>query len=196
MKAPSAARIPMTFESPDFTQTGYIGTLQLSSEQKDLAISVAKQRQEIALNGTFQKVAKIAATQWLNDLKGALAEVGLSEYLATVADKNGIEYELAELVSDKPVAKQDVTFGGKKFDIKGCATLIEGLTERDDKLLIINCNQHDKKYDGYEGYFWVKTHDTHQDIFYFTRAEVSTWERVKGKGWAGDYYSMKIPAVN
>ena len=74
--------------------------------------------------------------------------------------------------------------------------MIEGLTVRDDKLLIINCHQHDVKYKDYRGYFFVKSYMDHQDVFYFTREEVNTWQRTKGVFKAGDYYARDIPKIN
>jgi hypothetical protein len=182
--------------APNSLVSGYLGTISISEEQKELAISAARQRQSIALNGNFQKKPRDPIAQFINDLKGTLAEVGLTDYIATIANSNNIELEVVELVADAPIAKQDITLSGLKFDIKGCAGPLDGLIKRDDKLLIINCKQHLIKYKGYKGYFWLKTYENHQDIFYFTRAEVSTWNKLQMFPDYLSYFERTIPALH
>lgn len=194
------ARKPLSLHVPDFDVSGYLGSTTISEADWHEAAQVAHSRQSIATAGEFQQVkGRDPVKQHQKDLKGAIAEVGFGAHLAVIAALNDAEYETAALVADKPVATQDITFAGLRFDIKGCAGLVEGLTTRDDKLLIINCTQHDKKYDGYTGYFFVKSYLSHQDIFYFRRADVgaaSGWKREPGKARAGDYYSLTLPVVN
>lgn len=184
---------------PNFELSGYLGSTAINDEDWLQASSVATSRQNIASAGAFQQVkARDPVAQYQKDLKGAIAELGFGAHLVKVAQLNGAAYATAALVADAPVAEQDVTFAGLRFDIKGCAGLIDGKTLRDDKLLIINCTQHDKKYEGYQGYFFVKSYKEHQDIFYYPRAGVGAehgWERLPGKFRCGDYYALKLPAV-
>lgn len=196
---PVIQRKPLDLNVPNFELSGYLGSTAINEADWLQAVSVATSRQTIATEGAFQQVkGRDPAAQFQKDLKGAVAEVGFGAHLKKVAQLNNAAYATAVLVADAPVAEQDVTFGGLRFDIKGCAGLIEGRTIRDDKLLIINCTQHDKKYDGYKGYFFVKSYKEHQDIFYYLRADVGAehgWERLPGKFRCGDYYALKLPAV-
>lgn len=193
------ARKPLSLHVPDFTVSGYLGTTTINETDWQEASEVARSRQSIATAGDFQKVkGRDPAKQYLKDLKGAIAEIGFGAHLLAIAVLGDEDYETAALVADKPVAEQDITFAGLRFDIKGCAGLIEGRTEREDKLLIINCTQHDKKYEGYMGYFFVKSYEAYQDIFYYRRSDVglaSGWTREPGKARSGDYYSLVLPAV-
>ncbi|MDQ2823557.1 MAG: hypothetical protein M3Y65_24795 [Pseudomonadota bacterium] len=194
------ARKPLSLQVPNFDVSGYLGSTTINETDWQKAAQVARSRQSIAAAGDFQKVkGRDPAKQYLKDLKGALAEIGFGAHLSAIAVLSNADYETAALVADKPVAEQDITFAGLRFDIKGCAGLIEGRTEREDRLLIINCTQHDKKYDGYMGYFFVKSYEAHQDVFYYRRADVgeaSGWTREPGKARSGDYYALTLPTVH
>lgn len=184
---------------PNFEESGYLGSISISAENWQEAAVVATKRQSIALDGKFQKLAKDPVKQYQKDLKGAIGEIGFFNYFNAVAKNADEKCESVDLVSDKPVAKQDITFQDMKFDIKSCAAPVNGFTTRDDKLLAINCTQHDKKYLDYKGYFFIKSYENHQDIFYFKRGDVGLecgWTREPGKQYHGDYYARKLPSVH
>jgi hypothetical protein len=193
------ARKPLSLQVPDFNVSGYLGSTTINETDWQEAAHVASSRQNIATAGEFQQVKnRDPVKQYQKDLKGAIAEIGFEAHLSAIAALNDAEYETAALVASEPVANQDVTFAGLRFDIKGCSALVEGLTTREDKLLIINCTQHDKKYAGYCGYFFVKSYREHQDVFFFRRADLGAaggWKREPGKARSGDYYALVLPAV-
>lgn len=193
---PAIARFPAPFTTPDFEKSGYIGSFPITDADWKLADSVAHQRQSIAAADENQKLKdRNVENQSKKDLKGAIAEIAFSQYFARVV---GTEFEAAALVADKPVPTADIKFGGMLFDVKGCAGLVKDRTTRDDKLMIIRRIQHDVKYKGFKGYFFVKSYAGHVDIFYYNRSDVGPecgWELMPGRERCGQYYSVKLPLL-
>lgn len=135
----TGTRRHMSLDVPDFSKSGYLGSVNIDESIWRKAEEAAAARQQIAAQGDFQRVKRDPVKQWQSDLKGAVAEVGFGDYIALIAELNDVEFELVELVADSPVPQSDVILSGLRFDIKGCSGLVEGKTSRDDKLLVINC---------------------------------------------------------
>lgn len=190
-------RKAMSGDVPNFEISGYLGSITLTQKTWETAAAIGEERRNMALKGNYQRAVKNPERQKRADLKGAIAEIGFIENMQFIAEVNDLDFSRSALILDQPDATADIFVGGMKFDIKGCAGLVEGFTNRDDKKLIINCKQHDVLYKDYTGYFFVKSYADRQDIFYVSRADVENWEKDPGfPREGGAYYWRNIPKVN